>query len=80
MNMLLAAIAKVATVDADGNLVIDRAELVKAVRETKDFDGLTGTLTCDAKGDCGVGSIAINVVQDGVCVPVEVPAELQPTK
>jgi branched-chain amino acid transport system substrate-binding protein len=80
MNMLLAAIAKVATVDADGNLVIDRAELVKAVRETKDFDGLTGTLTCDEKGDCGVGTIAINVVQDGAWVPVEVPEELQPTK
>ncbi len=80
MNMLLAAIAKVATVDADGNLVIDRAELVQAVRETTDFDGLTGTLTCDEKGDCGVGSIAINVVQDGAWLPVEVPAELQPTK
>jgi branched-chain amino acid transport system substrate-binding protein len=75
-NMILAAIDKVAEVDADGNLVIDREALIKALRETKDFDGLTGTLTCDAKGDCGAGSIAVNEVEDGAWVAVELPPDL----
>jgi branched-chain amino acid transport system substrate-binding protein len=75
-NMILAAIDKVSEVDADGNLVIDREALIKALRETKNFDGLTGTLTCDAKGDCGAGSIAINQVEDGAWVPVELPPDL----
>jgi len=75
-NMILAAIDKVAEVDADGNLVIDREALIKALRETKDFDGLTGVLTCDAKGDCGAGSIAVNEVEDGKWVAVELPPDL----
>jgi branched-chain amino acid transport system substrate-binding protein len=75
-NMLLAAIDEVAVVDDAGNLVIDRAELVAAVRATAEFDGLTGLLTCDEKGDCGAGSIAINIVEDGAWVAVEVPEDL----
>jgi branched-chain amino acid transport system substrate-binding protein len=75
-NMILAAIDKVAEVDADGNLVIDREALIKALRETANFDGLTGTLTCDAKGDCGAGSIAVNEVEDGAWVAVELPPDL----
>ncbi len=74
--ILLQAIQKVAEVDADGNLVIDREALVKAVRETKDYEGLTGTLTCDERGECGVGRIIIFQVQDGEWVPVEVPENL----
>jgi branched-chain amino acid transport system substrate-binding protein len=75
-NMILAAIDKVAEVDADGNLVIDREALIKALRETADFDGLTGVLTCDSKGDCGAGSIAVNEVEDGAWVTVELPPDL----
>ncbi|MBI5957199.1 MAG: branched-chain amino acid ABC transporter substrate-binding protein [Chloroflexi bacterium] len=75
-NMLLAAIDSVAVVDDAGNLVIDRAELVAAVRATAEFDGLTGLLSCDEKGDCGAGTIAINIVEDGAWVSVEVPEDL----
>jgi branched-chain amino acid transport system substrate-binding protein len=74
--MLMQAIDKVAEVDADGNLVIDREALIEAVRTTADYDGLTGMLTCDEKGDCGAGSIAINLVENGEWVPVEVPEDL----
>jgi branched-chain amino acid transport system substrate-binding protein len=75
-NMILAAIDKVAEVDADGNLVIDREALITALRETANFDGLTGTLTCNDKGDCGAGSIAVNEVEDGAWVAVELPPDL----
>jgi branched-chain amino acid transport system substrate-binding protein len=75
-KMLLAAIEEVSVVDDAGNLVIDREELIEAVRSTADYDGLTGMLTCDEKGDCGAGSIAINLVEDGGWVNVEVPEDL----
>jgi branched-chain amino acid transport system substrate-binding protein len=70
------ALKEVATVDDDGNLVIDREALIAAVRGTTDYEGLTGTLTCDENGDCGAGTIGINQVVDGEWAPVEVPADL----
>lgn len=75
-GLIFAALEKVAEVDADGNLVIDREALIKAVRETKDYEGLTGTLTCNEKGDCGATVFAIYVVEDGEFVPIEVPEDL----
>jgi branched-chain amino acid transport system substrate-binding protein len=76
MMMLMNAIAEVAVVDDDGNLVIDREALIEAVRGTTDYDGLTGLLTCDEFGDCGVGRIVVNIVEDGEWVEVEVPQDL----
>jgi branched-chain amino acid transport system substrate-binding protein len=64
-QLILIAINQVATVDASGNLVIDREALIKAVRNTKNYKGLTGTLTCDAIGECGAGDLSINQVQGG---------------
>ena len=64
-NLILLALNQVGTVDASGNLVIDREALIKAVRNTKGYKGLTGTLTCDAIGECGAGAISINKVQNG---------------
>lgn len=75
-GLIFAALEKIAEVDADGNLVIDREALIKAVRETKDYEGLTGTLTCNEKGDCGATVFAIYVVEDGEFVQVEVPEDL----
>jgi len=70
------ALLEVAEVDDDGNLVVDREALIEAIRNTTDYEGLTGTLSCDEKGDCGAGSIGINMVEDGQWVPVEVPEDL----
>ncbi len=75
-NMLLSAIAEVAEVDGDGNLVIDREALVEAVRNTEGYDGLTGMLSCDDKGECGAGRIVIFIVEDGAWVQVDVPEDL----
>ena len=79
-KMLLNAIDAVSVVDDAGNLVIDREELIQAVRNTTEYDGLTGLLTCDEKGDCGAGSIAINLVEDGEWVNVELPEDLVETE
>lgn len=75
-GMIFAAIEAVSEVDADGNLVIDREALIKALRETSDYEGLTGTLTCAENGDCGATVFAIYVVEDGQFVQVEVPEDL----
>jgi branched-chain amino acid transport system substrate-binding protein len=55
MGMILAAIEAVATVDADGTVHIPRQALRDALYGTSGYAGLTGSLTCDANGDCATG-------------------------
>ncbi len=59
MNVILAAIQKVAVKDPDGTLHIGRQALRDALYATKDFKGLTGSLTCDPNGDCGANIVAV---------------------
>jgi branched-chain amino acid transport system substrate-binding protein len=70
VRLIADAISRVATVDSSGNLVIDREELIEAVRATEGLEGLTGTLTCNEIGECGAGGIQIFQVQNGVWVQV----------
>jgi branched-chain amino acid transport system substrate-binding protein len=58
-NMIFAAIEKVAKKDSAGNLYIGRKALRDALFATKNFKGLTGTLTCDKYGDCADPKIAV---------------------
>jgi branched-chain amino acid transport system substrate-binding protein len=62
--VLLAAMDKVAVEDGD-NLVIPRKALADEVRSTQDFTGLTGTISCDADGECAAASILFMQVVDG---------------
>lgn len=75
-RLLMQAIDAVAVVDKDGNLVIDREELIKAIRQIKDYAGLTGILTCSDTGECGSFEIGINQVTKGEWVRLEIPADL----
>ncbi|HBY99141.1 MAG TPA: hypothetical protein DEP84_35220, partial [Chloroflexi bacterium] len=64
--MLIAdAINRVATKDANGRLVINREALLKAIRATKNMQGLTGTLSCNEIGECGAGGIQVFTVKNG---------------
>lgn len=63
--VLIAAIKKVAYKGDDGSLVIPRGALVDAVRATKDYKGLSGTITCDAAGECNSSGPIFYVVKDG---------------
>jgi branched-chain amino acid transport system substrate-binding protein len=49
-NIVMAAIEKVATVDGDGNLVIDRQKLIDAVKATK-YAGASGQIEFNDVGD-----------------------------
>ncbi len=63
-NIIFAAIEKVAVKDADGALHIPRGALRAAMFATKDFPGLTGTLTCTPTGDCSDPVIAVYQVMN----------------
>lgn len=57
--LLFDAIERVAVEEDDGTIHIDRAELIEALHDTEDFQGLTGSLTCDEFGDCAEPVIMI---------------------
>jgi branched-chain amino acid transport system substrate-binding protein len=57
--MIFAAIETVAKKAPDNTLYIGRQKLRDALYGTKGFKGLTGTLTCDANGDCADPRIAV---------------------
>ena len=50
-TLLLKSIEDASLIDADGSLVISRAEL-RATIATTTFGGLTGRITCNVLGDC----------------------------
>jgi branched-chain amino acid transport system substrate-binding protein len=65
--ILLEAIADVAEEQADGSLLIDTTALMERMYETEGHEGLTGTLTCNAYGDCAAPRIS--VVQNTEATP-----------
>ncbi len=65
VKLIAAAIKEVALVDSGGNLVIDREELISAIRAVEGFDGLTGMIKCDEVGECGAGGVQIFQVEGG---------------
>jgi len=69
-TILLNAADKVATVDADGNLVIGRKALADMIRATP-YTGVTGNMVFDEKGDLKVVSITVFTVKDGVITPLK---------
>lgn len=58
-NILFTALEKVAVVEEDGTIHVPRQALRDAIYATKDFKGITGTLSCSASGDCGAPVIAV---------------------
>lgn len=58
-NILLNAVEAVAVVGDDGSLTIGRQALRDEIAATTDYEGLTGTLTCQTEspfnGDCATG-------------------------
>jgi len=65
MAVLIRAIESVAVLSDNGNLYVPRAALVAAVRGTKNYQGLSGTITCDATGECSASGPVFNIDQGG---------------
>lgn len=71
--MIFAAIERVAKKESDGTLYIGRNALRNALFATQDFDGLTGKLTCNSRGDCGYPIIAIFKSNEENIINMELP-------
>lgn len=69
MNIVIAAIEKVAVQDEDGTIHIPRQALRDAVYGTSNFAGLTGNLSCTPTGDCADPKIAVYEYHTGEYPP-----------
>jgi branched-chain amino acid transport system substrate-binding protein len=63
-NLLFHAVEAVVVQDQDGTLYVGRQALRDALYATSGFQGLTGSLTCDRYGDCGVGRFQVVRLDD----------------
>ncbi len=63
-NMFFDAVEAVAMQGTDGALHIGRQELRDALYATSGYQGLTGSLTCDEYGDCGVARFQVVRLDD----------------
>ena len=58
-NIIFGAVESVAVKNADGSLSIGRKAMRDAIAATSGYQGLTGSLTCDANGDCADPVLAV---------------------
>ena len=70
VSALISVIKNVAIVEGE-TLYIPRGELVKAVRGLKDFQGISGVITCRENGECNASGPVFYIVKDGAWVPAE---------
>ena len=66
-GLLLQALEKTAQRAPDGSLIIGRQALRDTLYATRDYQGVTGALTCDPFGDCGAARL--NIVQVQAATP-----------
>jgi branched-chain amino acid transport system substrate-binding protein len=70
VSALIAAIKGVAVIQGD-TLYIPRGALVKAVRATKDFQGISGVISCKENGECNASGPVFYVVNNSEWLPAE---------
>jgi branched-chain amino acid transport system substrate-binding protein len=70
VNMVLNSIKHVAIEGDDGTLFIPRTALKDDFLSTTGFEGITGTLTCNADGDCADAKISVSQAQNGEYVRI----------
>jgi branched-chain amino acid transport system substrate-binding protein len=64
-NMIFDCIDEVGLLDEDGTLHVGRADMRTCLFATSGFSGITGTLTCDAYGDCADPKISVSQLNSG---------------
>ncbi|MDQ3880457.1 MAG: branched-chain amino acid ABC transporter substrate-binding protein [Chloroflexota bacterium] len=69
-NIIADGIEAVGIQGDDGTLYVPRTALREYIRGLKDYQGLTGTLTCDEYGDCADPDVSIAQLKDGEFVEV----------
>ena len=74
-NIMFAALDKVVVEGPDGTLYVPLKAFRDAVYATKDFAGITGTLSCSPSGDCGAPLIAVYQITERETVELKWPPE-----
>ena len=69
--VLANTVKSVAILGDDGNLYIPRGVLVDAVRNIKDYQGISGLVSCDAVGECSASGPTFYQDQGGKWVAAE---------
>ena len=64
-QLLLDAIQTVGELNDDGALHIDRAALNAEIRNTSEYAGVTGPITCDENGECLTMPTAVLQIREG---------------
>jgi branched-chain amino acid transport system substrate-binding protein len=64
-NMILTCVEQVSFVDVDRTLHIGRQAMRNCLQSTSNFEGITGSLTCDEHGDCADPRISVSELQNG---------------
>ncbi|OGO75623.1 MAG: hypothetical protein A3K45_01045 [Chloroflexi bacterium RIFOXYC12_FULL_59_14] len=64
-NMVFDCIEKVGVKDADGTLHVGRDAMRSCLSSTANFQGITGSLTCNQYGDCADAKISVSVLENG---------------
>lgn len=67
---LIAIVKEVALKSSDGTLYIPRGVLINAVRTMKNFEGITGIISCNEIGECNTSGPTFYIVQNGNWVVV----------
>lgn len=70
VSALISAIKSVAIVEGD-TLYIPRGALMKAVRTMKDFQGISGVISCRENGECNASGPVFYIVKNGTWVAAE---------
>ncbi len=68
-NITLACVEEVGVVDGDA-LHVGRQAMRDCLAATSGHAGITGSLTCDAYGDCADPKIAVSVIEGGAFSPI----------
>lgn len=64
-NMIFACIEQVGEQGSDGTLVVGRQAMRDCLYATSSFSGITGSITCNATGDCADPKISVSELQNG---------------
>ncbi len=71
--VLIKTIESVAVKGSDGNLYIPRGALVTAVRSVKDYQGLSGVVSCSSTGECAGSGPTFYIDKSGKWVAASKP-------
>jgi branched-chain amino acid transport system substrate-binding protein len=69
-NLILDCVEEVAAQEDDGTIHVGRQDMRDCLYATKDYEGITGLLTCNEYGDCADAKIVVKQLTDGKYIKI----------